>query len=237
METAHSRRAAIVTGGASGIGKAIAVRLAREGYGVFIADLDGERAHECAEDLTRRGARAAASAVDVTDREPVRRMVAAAAEFGGIELLVNNAGIVMDGPLLTLPEEVWDRTLAVNLKGAFLCTQAVATLMVAGKVKGRIVNISSVQGVSVWPSVPHAPYEVSKAGLIMLTRQSAFELAPHGIQVNCAAPGPVDSNLSPIAYRWVALPTRRRWRRWYPFWPVPTLRTSPESPCLLTVAG
>lgn len=197
---------AIVTGGGAGIGSAISARLARDGAAVAVADLDKERAKAVADQLVRVGSRARAYGVDVSESREVEALVERTrADLGPVEILVNNAGIVRDGPLLDLPEEVWDQTLAVNLKGTFLCTQAVARAMIADGVAGRIVNISSVQGVTVWPSVPHAPYEVSKAGIIMLTRQSAFELAPHGIRVTCAAPGPVATE---ILRPWTSDPKR-----------------------------
>lgn len=187
---------AVVTGGAAGIGKAISQRLARDGYVVVVADLNDRSGMETADAICAEGGDALFTMVDVALRASVEALVEICRDrFGQVDILVNNAGIVENADFLSLDEEVWDRTLAVNLKGCFLCSQAFARLMVSAETKGSIINISSVQGVTVWPSAPHAPYEVSKAGIIMLTKQTAFELAKFGIRVNCVAPGPVATEI------------------------------------------
>ena len=181
-------RAAIVTGGGHGIGRAIALRFAAEGCAVTIAGTHRERLEATAGELRARGARAQVSLTDVADEPAVARMVAATlAEFARLDILVNNAGIA--GPTaaaVDMAREEWDRTLAINLTGALLCAKHALPHMTARK-SGRIINITSVAGFIGYPL--RAAYAASKWGMIGLNRTLALEAGPHGITVNAIAPG------------------------------------------------
>ena len=181
---------ALVTGAGSGIGHAIAARFGREGAHVVVNSYGhDEEAERLAAELSRSGARSIALRADVSRAGEVSAMVErAVAELGPVRVLVNNAGIEESAPFLEIEEESWDRVLAVNLKGPFLCAQACARVMrEAGG--GSIVNISSVH--EDLPFLDAAPYAASKGGLRMLMRNAAVELAPFGIRVNNVAPGPI----------------------------------------------
>jgi 3-oxoacyl-[acyl-carrier protein] reductase len=196
-----SGQVALVTGASLGIGRATAVRLGMEGADVVLNHLaraDAPRGKERAIDEALRlvrqtGARALAVEADVSDRPAVHAMVAVAEkEFGRIDILVNNAGIELGGTLVETQESEWDQVLAVNLKGQFLVCQAVVPGMIRRRT-GRIVNVSSELALVGRPEA--AAYVASKAGVIGLTKSLARELAPHGIVVNCVAPGPTDTDL------------------------------------------
>jgi 2-deoxy-D-gluconate 3-dehydrogenase len=185
-----SGQVAIVTGGAVGIGRAIAQRLAEAGAAVIIADLDEAAARETAGNIAAGGGRADALRVDVASPDATREMVARTVEtFGRLNILVNNAGIYPFAAARDVSEPHWDRVLDVNLKGAFFAAQAAAERMIAQGHGGRIVNIASVDALR--PTGNLAPYDASKAGLVMLTRALALEYAPHGILVNAILPGEV----------------------------------------------
>jgi 3-oxoacyl-[acyl-carrier protein] reductase len=178
---------AVVTGAARGLGYAIALRLAEDGAQVAVADIDTEKAEAVAREFIEKGYLAQAFNVDVSDKKSVLEMASQVKEaFGSVEILINNAGIVGPSkPLVEIEESEWDQTLNVNLKGAFLCSQAVIPGMVdAGW--GRIVNISSVAGRDCNPNA--APYGVSKIGLIGLTMSLGRELARTGVTVTCVTP-------------------------------------------------
>ena len=181
-------RAAIVTGGGHGIGRAIALRFAAEGCAVAIAGTARERLEATAQELRGQGARVQVSATDVGDEAAVERMVAAAvAEFGRLDILVNNAGIT--GPTaaaVDIARAEWDRTLEINLTGALLCAKHALPHMIRAK-SGRIINITSVAGFIGYPL--RAAYAASKWGMIGLNRTLALEAGPHGITVNAIAPG------------------------------------------------
>ena len=181
-------RAAIVTGGGHGIGRAIALRFAAEGCGLTIAGTNRDRLEATARELNALGARVLISVTDVTDEDAVGRMANRTLhEFRRIDILVNNAGIA--GPTIetiNLDREEWDRTLAVNLTGALLCVQNTLPHMMTQR-SGRIINITSVAGFMGYPL--RAAYAASKWGMIGLTRTLALEAGPHGITVNAIAPG------------------------------------------------
>jgi 2-deoxy-D-gluconate 3-dehydrogenase len=181
-------RGAVVTGGAAGIGFAIAGRLAEAGAAVVIADVDAAAAEAAAARLRALDRRAVAVTADVSNAADVERLMTAAADFGGVDVLVNNAGIYPFRPVQQMAEAEWDRVLDVNLKGAFLCAQAAAVRMRARGRGGVILNITSID--SLHPSsVGLAHYDASKGGLQMLTRNLALELAPLGVRVLALAPG------------------------------------------------
>jgi len=183
-----SERTAIVTGGARGIGKGIALKYAEEGCDVVIADVLEEHGVKTAEEINRLGRRSLFIKCDVSASDQVQEMVSLTLKrFQKIDILVNNAGIgAAPKSFMEMPEEEWDRVLAVNLKGVFLCCRAVAPHM-KEKGYGRIVNISSMSAVS--PSAPLVHYSASKAGVLGLTKDISLELAPFNICVNAILPG------------------------------------------------
>ncbi|MBY8859843.1 3-oxoacyl-ACP reductase FabG [Nocardia sp. CA2R105] len=191
MSTAHTPRTAVVTGGASGIGGAIARRLADDGARVAIFDRDGEAAQAAAKSIAESGNRALGFEVDVTDRAAIDAGVAQVREqLGAPGILVNSAGITVAGPSLEVTAETWNRVLAVNLTGTFDCCQAVLPDMIdAGW--GRIVNISSSSMHSGVPGM--AAYVSSKAGVVGLTKVLALEFGKKGITVNTIPPGFIET--------------------------------------------
>ena len=183
----------VVTGAARGIGKAIARRFLEEGARVVAADIDADGGSALVAELGAIGA-VRFVACDVGDAASVANLVASAiAAFGKIDVLVNNAAILAAVDFLDLAEADFDRVLRVNLKGAFLCGQAVARHMVervkAGGTAGAIVNLSSVN--AVFAIANQVPYSVSKGGINQLTKVMALSLAPHGIRVNAIGPGAI----------------------------------------------
>ncbi len=184
-------KVALVTGGASGIGRGAANRLAAAGAAVAIADLDAARLEHTATAMSAAGHQTLATVVDVAEEGSVRAMVERTLEhFGRLDVLVNNAGIYPVSPLAEMKVEEWDRVMAVNLRGAMLCTREGAAAMRRGGAGGSIINVSSID--SMHPSfVGMAHYGASKGGLNMLTRSAALELAPDRITVNAVCPGGV----------------------------------------------
>jgi NAD(P)-dependent dehydrogenase (short-subunit alcohol dehydrogenase family) len=184
---------AIITGGARGIGKGIAQKFAQEGSSVVIADLVMAEAQKALSDISGKG-KGLAVKCDVSDSKQVKQLVAAVIEkYGKVDILVNNAGFGPPSrPFADIPEEEWDKTIAVNLKGVFLCCQAVIPHM-KKKGYGRIINISS--GMAVSPAFPMAHYVSAKAGVLGMTKDLALELAPFKICVNAILPGPVRTEL------------------------------------------
>ncbi|NCO57704.1 MAG: 3-oxoacyl-ACP reductase [Nitrospirae bacterium CG18_big_fil_WC_8_21_14_2_50_70_55] len=188
-------RVALVTGAGRGIGRAIADRLADGGCRVVVADVDGASAEQAAAEIgVAYETETLGVGANVADATSVKQMVeAAVAAFGSVDILVNNAGITRDGLLLRMKEADWDQVLAVNLKGAFLCTQQAARLMAKGR-WGRIVNIASIVGAM--GNIGQANYVAAKAGLIGLTKTVAREYASRGITCNAVAPGFIDTAMT-----------------------------------------
>jgi NAD(P)-dependent dehydrogenase (short-subunit alcohol dehydrogenase family) len=188
-------RVAIVTGASQGIGAACAERLAQDGAAVALWDVDDTRGQALAADLLARGRRAIYQHCNVADKREVDAALAATLQaFGHVDALVNNAGIFRAADFLDITEADWDAVIDVNLKGAFLVGQAVARAMVAAKLPGTIVNMSSVNGILAIPSI--ASYNASKGGVNQLTRVMALALADHGIRVNAVAPGTIATELA-----------------------------------------
>jgi len=181
-------RVVLVTGAGSGIGEATAHRFAAEGAVVVVNDLDVDRARAVAAAIQKEGGKSSAVGANVTRRDEVERMVAGVvAEHGRLDILVNNAGINRDAMSHKMTEEQWDQVLTVNLKGTFLCAQAVLPRM-RERGWGRVVNTSSVGSLG---NIGQANYAASKAGVIGLTKTLALEYAKYGVTVNCIAPGAV----------------------------------------------
>ena len=183
-------RVVIVTGGGMGIGRAYCLGLAREGARIVVADIEEESAKKVAAEIAREGGEALAIAVDVTAPEQTRSMAQGALDcYGRIDVLVNNAGLytsIKKKPFAEIPPEEWDRVMAVNLKGVFLCSRAVYPAM-KKQGKGKIINIASGTIFNGTPFFLH--YVTSKAGIIGFTRALARELGPEGIAVNAITPG------------------------------------------------
>ena len=189
-----SGRTSIVTGGSRGIGAAAAIELARAGSAIAIFDLDGDEASHAAAAIEREtGQKARGYAVDVRKSVLLAGMCdAVAQDFGGIDHLVNNAGVQFVAPIADFPDDKWDFVTSINLDGVFYATKAVWPHMVARK-RGRIVNIASVHGLVASPYKP--AYVAAKHGVIGLTRASALEGAELGITVNAVCPGAVMTDL------------------------------------------
>jgi 3-oxoacyl-[acyl-carrier protein] reductase len=185
-------RVAVVTGAGRGIGAGIAAALAESGALVVVNDVDAERAQATAELLARSGAVAVAEAADVSHADGAGRVVERAlAEFGRLDILVNNAAITRDAPLEAMTEADWDAVLGVNLRAAFLCCQRAVPPMAARR-HGRIVNIGSRAWLG---GTGQFNYAASKGGLIALTRTLALEMAARQITVNAIAPSTIDAPL------------------------------------------
>lgn len=178
----------VVTGAARGIGRAIAMRLAEAGAGVAIADINREAASQTAGEIRESGGRAMALRTDTTDPgAAVDTIEAAVKEFGHLDIFVNNAAVFPPAILVDMPLETWDVVMNTNLRGVFINSQAAARQMIKQGSGGKIINISSVEGLHPNPFLGH--YDSAKAGVIMLTKALALELAPHRILVNTVAPG------------------------------------------------
>jgi NAD(P)-dependent dehydrogenase (short-subunit alcohol dehydrogenase family) len=178
---------AIVTGGGGGIGRAIALACASVGADVVIADIVPERCEETAARVREMGRRALAAPTDVMDTEQIRAMVEKAdAEFGRIDVLVNNAGGVTGRPFLQQSERSWRRHIEINLVSMLAATSATAPIMIRGARGGSIINVTSIEGSRAAPNF--AVYAACKAGMISFTRTMALELSEHGIRVNAIAP-------------------------------------------------
>lgn len=180
-------KTALITGGAQGIGKSIALSMAKEGAGIGIADVNLEIAQQTAEEVKALGVKSIALKLDVSNQKSVTEAFNAfKTEFGSLDILINNAGITRDAVLLRMKEEDWDAVLNINLKGSFLCSKEAVKIM-AKQRSGNIVSISSV--VAFMGNPGQVNYSSSKAGLIGLTKTIAREYASRGIRANAVAPG------------------------------------------------
>jgi 3-oxoacyl-[acyl-carrier protein] reductase len=188
-------RVAIITGGARGIGKAVALTLMREGAKVVLVDVDKDRLEALQKEIEGKGGVAIAVRCDITKGPEVKGMTAQIHKtFGRIDILVNNAGIIRRGTIETMTEEDWDRVIEVNLKGTFNCCKAVVEIM-KQQSYGKIVNVSSIAGKM--GDITSAPgYGSSKAGVDALTKTLARQLAPYGINVNAVSPHAIETEMS-----------------------------------------
>ncbi len=195
MQVQLSDQVALVTGAGRGIGRAIALRLALAGARIAVNDLNPDTAERTAREIVTAGGAAAAFVADVANKMAVQMMIAECLErWGRLDILVNNAGVEPKASVLTLDEWDWDRTLAVNLKGAFLCSQTAGRAM-REQGSGIIVNIASIGGHKI-PLKDRAAYCASKAGLVGFTRECAREFAAYGIRVNAICPGVIETEMT-----------------------------------------
>ena len=189
----EDQRIVLVTGAGSGIGRAIAEKLATDGYRVVVNDLRREAAEEVVARIEDSGGQATAAPGDVSDPEAVRAVFAAAREsFGAPEVLVNNAGFLQQARFVDLDVEDWDRMIAVHLRGTFLCTKEALPEMLS-RGRGVIVNVASQLGQIGGIELCH--YSAAKAGIIGLTKSLAREVSAQGVRVNAVAPGPINTEL------------------------------------------
>jgi 3-oxoacyl-[acyl-carrier protein] reductase len=188
-------KVALKTGGGRGLGEAICRTLAKEGAHIGVSDIRLDDAERVAQAVKGTGRKAAAIRADVSLESDVKAMVSQTiSQLGTIDILVNNAGICHQGTVAEMSTEIWDKVLNVNLKGTFLCSREVMSILKQKKF-GKIINIGSLAG-QVGGLVVGANYAVSKAGVICFTKSLAKELAPYGINVNCIAPGVIDTDMT-----------------------------------------
>lgn len=201
-------KSAIVTGGAQGIGKAIGLALAREGANVLVADILDREASRVSAGIAGMGRKSLFFGIDVSKKRQVDGMVAeATAAFGKIDILVNAAGIFIRSPIEDVSEDDWDRVIAVNLKGTFLCSQVVGRDMIKHG-GGSIINIASIAAHT--PQIHLGAYSSSKAGILLLTKIMAVEWAGYGIRVNAISPGPTATPMFKAIYDSQAKLDRRK---------------------------
>lgn len=184
----------IVTGGAQGIGSAVAERFAAEGARIVLTSRDGVKAQEAADGLNRKGGDARGVSLSIDDRDSVKNLVDTVVEtYGSIDVLINNAGTVRDTLLMRMKQDDWDEVIHVNLGGVFACTQAVIRQMMRQR-SGRIINMTSIVGLTGNPG--QANYAASKAGIIGFTKSVAKEVGSRGITVNAIAPGYIETAMT-----------------------------------------
>ncbi len=187
-----SGQVAVVTGGGAGIGKAIALRQAEAGVAVVISDVNARTGTGLVEEIRSRGGRADFIEADTSQAAAADAVVCFAAErFGDLNILVNNAGIYSFRPSLSMTEDLWDRTIDINLKGVMFFSKAAAAYMISKGHGGKIINIASIDAFHPTGNLPH--YDASKGGVVALTKALAQELAPSGILVNAIAPGGIST--------------------------------------------
>jgi NAD(P)-dependent dehydrogenase (short-subunit alcohol dehydrogenase family) len=190
-------KVAIVTGGALGIGEAYAQGMAKEGASVTVADLEVKAGERVVAEIHKAGGKALFVKTDVSRQADAERMVAETVkQFGGLDILVNNAGILFTAPVLETTEEMWDKLLAVNVKGLFFCAAAAAREMIKRK-SGKIINISSIAAIGGQAGL--CAYSSTKGAVLPITRVFALELAKHNIQVNAILPGTTDTGMAKAA--------------------------------------
>ena len=186
-----ANKVALITGGASGLGFATASRLLRDGASVALADINEEQLRTAVAELGGGGRQIRSYRLDVRDAGNVDQVVRqVCSDFGGIDILVNSAGVSYQGSVLDNSLDAWDRVIGINLTGSYLCTQAVAKHMVERK-SGRIVFLASISGQQVWSG--RVAYSSSKGGVLALAKSCAIDLAPFGITVNSVSPGPIET--------------------------------------------
>jgi len=187
-------KVALVTGGARGIGREIVLCFAREGADIAICDVNLEEAEATAKEIQKTGRQCLAFKTDVTDSKDVQAAIDKILDkLGKLDILINNAGITRDGLVLRMSEEDWDKVIAVNLKGCFVCTRLAAKVMLKQRF-GKIVNLASIIGIM--GNTGQANYAASKAGVIGLTKSVAKELASRGVCVNAIAPGFIKTEMT-----------------------------------------
>ena len=187
-------KVALITGGARGIGKELALRFAKEGSDIAICDVNMELLEQTAEEIRGMDKDVLVFKADVTSSTEVQNMLDKILDkFKKLDILINNAGITRDSLILRMPEEDWDRVIAVNLKGSFVCTKAAAKVMLKQRF-GKIINLASIIGIM--GNIGQANYSASKAGIIGLTKSVAKELAPRGVCVNAIAPGFIKTEMT-----------------------------------------
>ena len=181
-------KVAVVTGAGTGIGKAIALGMAKEGANIVIAEINEKTGKDVSGQVSALGQKALFVKTDVSSEDNVTTMVRKAVdEFGKIDILVNNAGIILPKKMIETTGEEWDKILRNNLRSCFLCTREIAKVMIEKKTEGRIVNISSIHATLSEPSA--CSYTAAKGGMEAFARTCATELAPHKIRVNTIEPG------------------------------------------------
>jgi glucose 1-dehydrogenase len=199
-------RVALVTGGGASIGLGIAEELAKEGADVAIVDIDAQRAKAGAAAVQGLGRRGVAIHADVSKRADVKAMLdQCIRELGTLDILVNNAAITRNKPFFELDDATWDLVLNTNLRSVYMGTQEAARYWVGKDIKGKVINITSIDQIQAFPG--NVDYCVSKAGADMFTKATSLALAPHGITINCVAPGLTESGMlsSPMSDpKWVA---------------------------------
>lgn len=204
----------LITGGAQGIGREVANHLAAAGADVVIFDLQEEKAELAAKEIAAEyGRKTFSRQVDVTEYDAVRQALdESVAEMGQIELLFNNAGIVIQKPVIESTPEEWNKVIDVNLNGVYYVAQLFGKYLIENGIKGSIVNTASMSGIIVNYPQLQASYNTSKAGVTHLTKSLAYEWAEHGIRVNCISPGYIFTELTSF----VREDWRAKWAEWTP---------------------